>query len=207
MSENPTSEQPAEMAAPKPEATTAPTGVQTPAAASVTPPVAAATTTPAQQPVGVATSGDWANGPMPDELKGWNWGAFFFGWIWAIANKTWIGLLGLIPYLNVVIAIVLGVKGNEWAWKNRKFASVDEFKKVQKAWAKWGVILLIASVVLSIVTAILVTVFIARSGGTVQYDYSTLDGSQGQSELTTSPEATDETTVSPSVESSAAVTQ
>ncbi len=101
-----------------------------------------------------------ANGSeLPDELRGWNWGAFLLTWIWAIAHKTWIGLLslvgGLIPFVGPVIVLVmwimLGLKGNEWAWKNRKFASVEEFKEVQKKWAIWGLVLFIISIVLTAV--------------------------------------------------------
>ena len=33
---------------------------------------------------------------IPDGVRGWSWGAFLLNWIWAIGNKTWIGLLALI---------------------------------------------------------------------------------------------------------------
>lgn len=29
---------------------------------------------------------------VPDEVKGWNWGAFTFSWIWGIGNKTYLPL-------------------------------------------------------------------------------------------------------------------
>ena len=54
---------------------------------------------------------------LPPEVKRWNWGAFFLNWIWAIGNEVWIGLLALIPYVNIVMVFVLGAKGSEWAWK------------------------------------------------------------------------------------------
>lgn len=46
---------------------------------------------------------------MPDGIKGWSWGALFLNWIWAIGNKTWLGLLALLPYVGIVVAIVLGI--------------------------------------------------------------------------------------------------
>lgn len=95
------------------------------------------------------------NGPMPEEIKGWNWGAFLLSWIWAIGHNVWIGLIALIPYAGFVMAIVLGVKGSEWAWQNRAFSSVEEYKTIQKAWTKWGIIVFIVSVVLGIVGSIL----------------------------------------------------
>ncbi len=45
-----------------------------------------------------------------------------------------------IPVIGWPIAIVLGFKGNEWAWKNKKWESVEEFKRIQKLWAKWAFI-------------------------------------------------------------------
>ena len=55
--------------------------------------------------------------PTPPEISGWSWGAFFLNWIWAIGNRTWIGLLALVPYVGFIMCIALGVKGREWAWQ------------------------------------------------------------------------------------------
>lgn len=77
---------------------------------------------------------------IPDEIKGWNWGAFFLHFIWGIGNRTYIGLLGLVPFVNIIIMPVLGLKGNEWAWRNREWESVEEFRRVQKKWNLAGLI-------------------------------------------------------------------
>ncbi len=79
--------------------------------------------------------------PIPDGIKGWSWGAFLFNWIWAIGNRTWWGLLAIVPYLGFIMAIILGFKGREWAWKNKKWESVEHFNRVQKKWSFWGVLL------------------------------------------------------------------
>ena len=47
--------------------------------------------------------------------------------------------------------IVLGFKGNEWAWKNKKWESIDHFKSIQKRWSRWGVSLFIVLFVCSLV--------------------------------------------------------
>lgn len=118
-------------------------------------------------PTGVSTAGSGGlNGAFPQELGGWNWGAFFLSWIWAIGNSTWIGLLALISPISLIVAIILGVKGNEWAWQNRKFESVEQFKAVQKAWATWGVILFILSLVI-IIGMVVLGGFAAMSTSTV----------------------------------------
>ncbi|MFP4414109.1 serine/threonine protein kinase, partial [Coleofasciculus sp.] len=76
--------------------------------------------------------------PVPDEIKGWNWGAFFMPYLWPLTNKVWIGLLALVPQVGWLMAIVLGVKGNEWAWKSRKWRSIEQFKAHQRGWTIAG---------------------------------------------------------------------
>jgi hypothetical protein len=72
---------------------------------------------------------------LPPELKGWNWGAFFFNWVWGIGNKTYIALLVFVPFGIFVMPFILGAKGNEWAWRNMKWNDVNHFRAVQKKWA------------------------------------------------------------------------
>ncbi len=80
---------------------------------------------------------------VPPEIKGWNWGAFFLPGVWCITNRVWIGLLAwtdptlimslALPWL--IMGVILGVKGNEWAWKSRKWESIAAFRAHQRAWA------------------------------------------------------------------------
>jgi hypothetical protein len=99
---------------------------------------------------------------IPDAVKGWSWGAFFLSWIWAIGNKTWIGLLALIPYVGIVMAFVLGIKGRQWAWENKQWESLDHFLHVQKRWSFWGVIVVVVPAVLGIIAAIVIPIFVQR---------------------------------------------
>ena len=92
----------------------------------------------------------------PAGIKGWSWGAFLLNWIWAIGNRTWIGLFSLVPYVGLIVAITLGFKGREWAWQNKEWNSVEHFLSVQKRWALWGVLLLIVPAVLGILAAIII---------------------------------------------------
>lgn len=120
----------------------------------------------APAPTGVSSStAPGLNGPLPAELGGWNWGAFLLSWIWAIGNQVWLGLLALVPLgpLPLIIAIFLGIKGNELAWNARKFESVEQFKAVQSAWAKWGVILFILSILIGVGLIVLLGVFAAST--------------------------------------------
>ena len=72
---------------------------------------------------------------VPSEVKRWNWGAFFLHWIWGVFNNTFIALLCLIPVVNLVMPFVLGFKGNEWAWRNKKWSSIEDFHQTQRNWA------------------------------------------------------------------------
>lgn len=79
--------------------------------------------------------------PVPDEIKGWNWGAFLLSGFWPITNHVWIGLLCWIPQIGWLIALRLGAKGNEWAWKSKKWRSIEQFKAHQRGWAIAGLFL------------------------------------------------------------------
>ena len=94
------------------------------------------------------TSGQGKFAVIPPEIKGWNWGAFFFNWLWGIANSTYIALLCLIPFVNIIMIFVLGAKGNEWAWKNKRWYTIEQFKRVQRNWAIVGFILFGLSVLI-----------------------------------------------------------
>lgn len=71
-------------------------------------------------------------------VTGWNWGACMYGWIWGLANGTWMPLLGILPILNMFWWIVCGIKGNEWALNSGMWKTVEEFNAVQKSWNRAG---------------------------------------------------------------------
>lgn len=87
-----------------------------------------------------ARSGKGPASEIPEEIKGWSWGAAGLNWIWGAYHGVWLSLLILISPLNLIWWIVLGLKGREWAWRNTQWASVAEFKAVQKKWDIWGAI-------------------------------------------------------------------
>lgn len=101
----------------------------------------------------------------PEGVKGWSWGAFLLNWIWAIGNKTWIGLLAIVPYVGLIMAIILGFKGREWAWQNKEWQSVEHFQSVQKRWAVWGVVILVVPATIGILAAIMIPQYVAYQQG------------------------------------------
>ena len=114
---------------------------------------------------------------LPEELRGWNWGAFLLGPIWGAFHGVWIGLLLFVPYVGVIASIPLatmfGKRGNEWAWKNRHWESVEQFRAAQRAWALWGIL---GSVALTVVVFAIAYKFYA---GLYSGDLSGLDQLNG----------------------------
>ena len=52
----------------------------------------------------------------------------------------------------ISLKVLLGVKGNEWVWRSRRWESPQQFKLVQRMWMNWGVILTIVFVILWILS-------------------------------------------------------
>lgn len=98
------------------------------------------------------------------ELKHFNWGAFFLNWIWGIGNKSYLPFLVFIPFgiipilgpiINLCLVIWIGMKGNEWAWKNKHWNSLEHFRRVQRSWTKWALIIQGIFMVVGIVSVVL----------------------------------------------------
>jgi|GEM_PF-3907401 len=107
------------------------------------------------------TSGMGKFQEVPGGVEGWSWGAFFFTWLWAIFNRTWVGLTPIIPFalafalissgpvgsmgaglmilcaflLAFAMHFVLGFNGRKWAWQNRRWKDVAHFQRVQRYWS------------------------------------------------------------------------
>jgi serine/threonine protein kinase len=89
-----------------------------------------------------------SNKEVPAEVPGWNWGAFLLPGLWCINNQVWIGLIAWSGTFTGTLgwwiaAALMGAKGNEWAWKSRRWRSLEEFKRNQRHWAigagiTWG---------------------------------------------------------------------
>lgn len=98
-------------------------------------------------------SGQGANSKVLDIVsKKFNWGAFLLTWIWGLGNRSFITLivfpisfLSCIPFVGWIIPfacnIWFGIKGNEWAWQNKRWESIEQFHSVQKKWATTVLIL------------------------------------------------------------------
>ena len=104
------------------------------------------------------TSGQGSSATVPAELQGWNWGAFLLTWVWGIGNRVWLALLALIPIplVRLAMAVLLGLKGNEWAWQAKRWGSIEQFRRTQRIWLYWGIAALLAPIVFIIGMALIV---------------------------------------------------
>jgi ribosomal protein L40E len=85
---------------------------------------------------------------LPPSARGWNTAAFLIGPVWGPANGVWLGIVGLvflaIPEsvleigwrltLYLAYGAFLGFRGNELAWRARRWKSLEYFKRVQQLW-------------------------------------------------------------------------
>lgn len=95
---------------------------------------------------------------IPYGVSRWNMGAFMQTFLWGISNDVYESLaifVVIIPFVGwiagVFIAIWLGLKGNEMAWKKKKWDSVRDFNMAQSSWNKAGwvtfIVLILSSVI------------------------------------------------------------
>ena len=130
------------------------------AASSAPPP---APTNYAPNPNATNDSGMGDASVLPAELQGFNWGALLGSWIWGLGNSVWIGLLALIPCVGFFMRFYLGAKGNEMAWKSKRWDSVQSFRQTQTTWAIVGAVLIGISLFMSLIMAAVLFPVFARA--------------------------------------------
>ena len=93
------------------------------------------------------------DGEIPPGVKKWNWAAFLMPAVWGLFSGVpytaiLFGAALLPPMAQLVVMVVaslyLGAKGNELAWRGKKWRSVEHFRAFQKQWTSWAVKLTIA---------------------------------------------------------------
>ena len=109
--------------------------------------------------------------------KKFNWGAFFFNFIWGIFNNTFITLIvipvAFIPIIGGILCFGLqiwfGIMGNKWAWQNKQWKSVEHFHQVQKRWAIATAVLFTFTILCALLAVL--TPFLISAPGS-KYDHT-----------------------------------
>ena len=102
------------------------------------------------------SSGQGTNSEIPPEILKWNWAAAGLGIIWAAYHRVWKVFYGFIPVVGYFWWIVMGINGNKWAWQQNRWASVEEFQKIQRRWKPWGIIFLFLPIIIGVFAGIVV---------------------------------------------------
>lgn len=100
---------------------------------------------------GKNTSGHGDYSDVPEDIKKWNWGAFWLTWVWGIGNKCYVALFGLIPIVNIFVRFYLGKNGNELAWRATRWHSEEALLECQRKWRNWAWIIVSVLLVIHIV--------------------------------------------------------
>ena len=93
------------------------------------------------------------NLPKSEVIK-FNWGAFLGTWIWGLFNRSY-KTLWMIPLTITPAAfpfsLICGMKGNEWAYKNKPVENLEKFHDNQRMQAVvWSILAPILSIVISV---------------------------------------------------------
>ena len=89
-------------------------------------------------------SGRGEQSRLPSNLEGLNWGACILSVIWGgvmkVQGMTLLGwtFLMMVPVVGLVFPFYLLIKGNEIAWKSRRWATAEEFRVTQRKWTRIG---------------------------------------------------------------------
>jgi hypothetical protein len=111
-------------------------GIDEAPAATPTPTPAATTALPTETPTPTPAPA----AAVEAELAKWNWGAFLLGPIWGIGHGVFRSLLTLVPLYGLYEWVMLGINGNRWAWEKGHWDSIESFRKTQRKWATWGIV-------------------------------------------------------------------
>ena len=97
---------------------------------------------------------------VPQEIRRWNWAAFILGPIWGMMHGLWWSILGILPFLPLpytvrsmgfvvllAVMVTLGMKGNELAWRTRRWDSAEKFLRTQQRWTTGSIIFAIGAFV------------------------------------------------------------
>jgi len=98
------------------------------------------------------------------EFERWNWGAFGLSWIWGIGNRTPAAWFVLVPFAGWFgMPFLLGLKGNEWAWRNGNWPDLETFRTAQRLWARRALVAWAGVAVAAVLVSVTVAVVLKQS--------------------------------------------
>ena len=111
-------------------------------------------------------------GDVDSAVRGFNFGAFFFGPIWLMNHGMrefgWGWIVGrfalrigfaafnvgwgdmAVEVLQIGVRLFLGLFGNRLGWESRSWDDVDDFKKCQRIWAWWALGCFLVAIIIGV---------------------------------------------------------
>ena len=134
------------------------------------------------QPIQEPRRATMSSAQLDAELSKWNWGAFFFGWLWGVFNKVYITLIQLVvnlisfglsliglgviaPIFSAIglgLSIWFGVKGSRMAWENGAYRNIDDFRTSRHNWNVAAAIVFAVNILLIIILLVVFIDIIAK---------------------------------------------
>lgn len=96
----------------------------------------------------------------------WNWGAFMLNFPFAIGTYSYLCLLSLVPFLNIIWVFVSGARGSRWALDSGKYKNYEEFNAVMSSWNRAGLISFIIALIVILIlvfSAIILILYFNRN--------------------------------------------
>ena len=78
---------------------------------------------------------------LPDEARGFSWGAFLCGPLWGFPYRVWASILAWLPGIGMLVWLWMGFNGREMAWRAREWGSVQAFLQSERRWTRVGLVL------------------------------------------------------------------
>lgn len=75
--------------------------------------------------------------------------------VFAIGTKSWLCLLNLVPFLNIVWMFIAAAKGEKWAWDSGFYEDERSFRKSMQTWNRAGAFLAIIALISVAITILL----------------------------------------------------
>ena len=78
---------------------------------------------------------------VPDEVRGFSWGAFLCGPLWGFPYRVWASILAWLPGIGALVWLWMGFNGRELAWRARDWESPQAFLQSERRWTRIGLVL------------------------------------------------------------------
>lgn len=99
---------------------------------------------------------------VPDEVRGFSWGAFLCGPLWGFPYRLWVSIFSWVPGIGALMWLWLGFNGREIAWGAREWESPQAFLQSERRWAGFGWVVF---VLVSIASVVFVLWMVQHRGG------------------------------------------